>query len=211
MQGLQCLPSLIDTLRVRHTGLAVRVGPSGIAAPRSPLGKQPESDGSRRITLARRDPRSSALYGAAWLVGHIGALLSTGLQALSVWGLGEGDGIFIAPAGSEPLLAPAGWVLREIRDATRICSVQLSCPAATAALVAERGSTSTVVLVANLGPSMLRLRVDNLPPGNLHLLDASGWTAYHEGLRAEPWQDFRATYDGHWQLPPHAIVRLASR
>ena len=67
MQSLRSLPSMVQTLNARYPGVPVRIGPSTIAARRSPLGRQPPTDGTTRIALAQADPRSRGLFGAAWV------------------------------------------------------------------------------------------------------------------------------------------------
>ena len=58
--GLRRLAFARGWLASGHPGVPVHTGPSAIAAPRSPLGVQPEGDGMHRIPLARRDPRTGA-------------------------------------------------------------------------------------------------------------------------------------------------------
>jgi hypothetical protein len=210
MRGLRCLPSLVETLRDRWPGPGVRVGPSGIAAPRSPLGAQPDSDGTRRIALARHDPRSGALYGAAWLVGHLGGLASCGVQAASVRGLGERDGLFAAGEGAGAAPTPAGWVLRELAGLAGVRAVRLSRPDATAALAFRRAGGEDVVLVANLGAAPLRLDVRGLPEGESHAIDAGSWTSCRDGLSANPWRPL-PPQGGHWRLPAYAVARHVAR
>ena len=52
MAGLQSLASLLATACARYPGRALRIGPSSIGARSSLLGRQPASDGTRRIALA---------------------------------------------------------------------------------------------------------------------------------------------------------------
>ena len=66
MNGLQSLPSMLETARSRHPGRDWHLGPSRLSARASPLGRQPCSDGQKRMALASRDPRSRGLFGAAW-------------------------------------------------------------------------------------------------------------------------------------------------
>ncbi len=207
MDGLRSLPSLIDTARTRHPGLPVRVGPSGIAAPRSPLGDQPSSDGTRRIALARLDPRSGALYGAAWLIGHIGTFAQCALQALSVWGFGRGDGLFFGGDASSAQLTPAGWVLREIRGATSVLQMKVTHPVSSAAFAFVRPGVS-IVLMANLSETALSIQAESLPAGVLHLLDAHAWIEHHEGRQPDPWRALSLTEEGVCHLPAFAVARL---
>ena len=92
MAGLQSFPSLLATARARYPGRALRIGPSSLGARSSPLGKQPASDGMRRRALAKRDPRTRGLFGAAWLLGHAAQAARAGAQAVSVMSL-RGDAV----------------------------------------------------------------------------------------------------------------------
>jgi hypothetical protein len=207
MAGHRSLAGLIETARARHPGLALRVGPSGIAAPRSPLGGQPASDDLHRVALARSDPRSGALYGAAWLVGHLAALAPLGLQAVSVLGLGPGDGLF-SDEGGELRPGPGWFVLRELRHARRLRVARPTSEDAVAALALEGGTDGEVLLVAHLGAAPLELAVQGLPDGDPEVLDADAWNEFRSGRRAHPWRPLAVERPGSWRLPPYAVVRL---
>ena len=84
MAGLQSLPWMMETLAVSHPGVPVHLGPSGIGTRTSPLGAQPDSDDSSRLTLARHDPRSRALFGAAWLLGYVASCITARVDGLSM-------------------------------------------------------------------------------------------------------------------------------
>ncbi|MBO9642315.1 MAG: hypothetical protein J7603_04250 [Pseudacidovorax sp.] len=160
MHGLQSLPWLVRTLQARHPGLPVRVGPSGIAAVRSPLGPQPASDGTRRIALARRDPRAGALYGAAWILGHVAGWVAAGVNDIGLHGLGEHEGLFVrsdvAPDDAAAL-APAGAVLALLARASGLrCAQGLGRHIAGLWLRSHEGPPR--LLVANLGPEPQMLR-----------------------------------------------------
>lgn len=108
MAGLPSLPSMVATLRLRHGEVPVHVGPSSIGARRSPIGGQPASDGSRRMALARRDPRTRGLYGAAWAVGYIAQFAAAGARAVTLFEL-AGDAALVDETG---VPTPAFHVLR---------------------------------------------------------------------------------------------------
>ncbi|MBK6006853.1 hypothetical protein JJB11_12200 [Ramlibacter ginsenosidimutans] len=147
MAGLQSLPAMTATLRERHGEVPVHVGPSGIGAWRSPLGAQPASDGTRRLALARRDPRTRGLYGAAWAVGYIAQFAQAGAQAITLFDLTEGP-------------VPAFDVLRRITQGTRWRRCESSDPASIAVLALE-GAT----LLANLRDTAVDVKLDG-PAGS---------------------------------------------
>ena len=132
MQSHRSLAAMLDTLRARHPGVAVQVGPSGIAARRSPLGALAESDGRRCVPLAATDPRESTQFGAAWIVAHIATAMAAGAQAVTVGSLATcrvdspvGElwarlGRRLRSAGLRTLPAPlhAPWVAMRLSEPT---------------------------------------------------------------------------------------------
>ena len=86
MLTLHTMKSLVETLRVRYP-MPMRIGPSTIGARDSPLGAQPSSNGTRRVTLAREDPRCRGLFGAAWLLGYVTASAQAGVETVTLMSL----------------------------------------------------------------------------------------------------------------------------
>ncbi len=149
MLSLQSLPSMIATLDARYPGVPVRIGPSSIAARASPLGRQPASDGTRRIALAQVDPRSRGLFGAAWLLGYVAQLATTGIEAITLMSLSGAGGV---AGGDETAIArrfPAAHVLDCLRAPARVMRMTISAPSRVAAL-ALRTPSEYSVLLANL-------------------------------------------------------------
>ena len=70
MPRLQSLPSMLQT-EARKPQRPIRAGPSTTALRRSPMGKQPQVDGTRRIAPAAQGPRCQGLYGAAWTLAYV--------------------------------------------------------------------------------------------------------------------------------------------
>lgn len=161
MLGLASLPGMVATWNARHPGQPLRVGPSAIAARSSPLGAQPQSDGTRRLALAAVDPRSRAQFGVAWALGHVAALTNAGVQAISLLsltggcGIGDVDGDRFAPYPAFDLLCQLG------RPATRQ-HTQVSDNERVAALALTRDGRPRLLL-ANLRPEVTRVEVTGLP------------------------------------------------
>lgn len=192
MCGLRSLPAMLQTLRHRHGAVPLQIGPSSIGARRSPLGGQPDSDGRRRLALARRDPRSRGLYGAAWALGYVAQLARDGVEAISLFELqgdaalfeggGRGGGEGEAAAGT-----PAAELLRLLGRPARCRTTGLSEPAPLAALALEHEG-SMRLLCANLGGESLELRIDGIDlPGKLQIMDADALLARADG-DASPWR-----------------------
>ena len=149
MQSLQSLPSMMATLNTRCPGIPVRIGPSGIAARASPLGRQPASDGTRRIALAQADPRSRGLFGAAWLLGYVAQLATTGIEAITMTSMSEAAGAAVHGATGIPTRFPVAHVLDWLRGPARVLCATVSPPSRVAALALERPEGSGLLL-ANL-------------------------------------------------------------
>ena len=104
VEGRRSLHGMAQTLQHRHPGVPVQLGPSRIAARRSPLGELAPSDGTRAVPLAGHDPRERGTFGAAWAAAHIAAALHAGARAvtvanLSLCGGGSPVGELLAAAG----------------------------------------------------------------------------------------------------------------
>lgn len=72
MQSHASLGAMRATLAIRYPGVPVQVGPSSIAARRSPL------------PLSGVDARDPGAFGAEWIAGHVAELRRAGAQAVSV-------------------------------------------------------------------------------------------------------------------------------
>lgn len=104
IEGRRSLAGMLQTLQHRHPATPVHLGPSRIAARRSPLGELAPSDGTRAVPLAGRDPRERTAFGAAWAAAHIAAALQAGAAAVTVANLTLCRG----PSPLGDLLATAG-------------------------------------------------------------------------------------------------------
>jgi hypothetical protein len=93
MLGLQSTPGIFETLQHTHAAQAMRVGPSFIAARRSPLGEQPATDGSRRVVLASTDPRDRSVFGAIWAAAYFSIFARHGAQSISLFYLTGASGL----------------------------------------------------------------------------------------------------------------------
>ena len=202
MAGLQSLPAMIQTLRLRHGLLPVRVGPSSIGARRSPLGAQPASDGTRRLALARRDPRTRGLYGAAWTLGYVARFAHAGVEAITLHAL-QGDAALVGPDGT----TPAFEVLRRLGTPARWRSVVVSAPHALAALALDRAGGSETLL-GNLLGEPIEVALEGTPwPTQVRVMDASSLRRRASDPLAPPWRTV-IPVQGMLRLEPYAIVSV---
>ena len=150
MAGLQSLPWMMETLASIHPGVPVRVGTSAIGMQASPLGAQPDSDGSRRLALARHDPRSRALFGAAWLLGYVASCVAAGADSLSMLMLLGPSGLLREQAGRlRP--CPAFYALQLLLEGQRWHASNTMQAQGVVCLTRRDTHAKPLVLLANLG------------------------------------------------------------
>ena len=203
MAGLQSLPSLLATARARYPGRALRIGPSSLGARSSPLGRQPASDGTRRIALAGRDPRTRGLFGAAWLLGHVAQAARAGAEAVSVMSLRGDAGVLDETSDGRLLRNPTFFVLEQLARLKPLQSVTVSNAMHVVAL-ASACDDQADWLIANLTAEVVDLTVSGDVPARI--MDAVAWQAFASGRATSPWQEFRVGHAGALQLDAFAIA-----
>ncbi len=188
MAGLQSLPSLVETLRGRYP-IPMRIGPSTLGARNSPLGAQPASDGSRRITLAQMDPRCRGLFGAAWCLGYVEQFQRAGVQSLTLLSL-TGHSALVEPQPAGDLIRhPPYHLLTRLCAPGRLREVRVNAPGRIAALALERGE-HTELLLANLTGEPMDIELEVGPRiRSVSRLDLETWP----GVRSapDPWEALR--------------------
>ena len=205
MHSLQSLPSMLETARRRHPGRAWHIGPNWLPARASPLGRQPASDGRQRIALARLDPRTRGLFGAAWLLGHLAAAVRAGVQALTLPPLLGDDGLWWFEAGAWQA-TPAAAMLDVCLRWTRLDNAEHHHLASGAwAAITGTGTQGRQVLVANLSAEPQRLHWPD--SGQWACLDAAAWLQHQDEPARSPWRD-SGHGPGELLLGPYALARL---
>ena len=174
MDGLQSLSFMLETLAARFPAMPVRVGPSAIPARASPLGSQPASDGRQRVALAKRDPRTRGLFGAAWLMGYVAQLASTDVRAITLMHL-QGDAGLLQGDDAPPV--PAFFVLQALKDAQEIEPIS-GLPSGVCG-VRYKSATQSYALIANLRNKAVAMGV-----GLTSLGAKQAWVMNEESLRA---------------------------
>jgi len=215
MHSLRSLPSMLQTARVLHPGRSWHLGPSALSARASPLGPQPPSNPYERKALAKVDPRTRSLFGAAWLLGHVAAALQAKVDAISLPALIGDDGLCeVTSMGWQESPAMA-WLAVCFSWSSLQCldwddtskrpfgeEVFLGWPLASIAGKLDRGWQ---VLIANLSdePSPLLWPLD----GTYAMIDAEAW-ANHRGTRSpDPWPTAQKM-PGMLIVQPYALVRI---
>ena len=207
MHGLQSLPSMLETARRRHPGRAWHMGPSWLPARASPLGPQPASQGRQRTALARLDPRTRGLFGAAWLLGHLAAAGQARVDALTLPPLLGDDGLWWRHADAwqaTPATALLDVCLRWTdRHRVELQSPNGSGPPGSVAAIAGTTAQGRQVLLANLGAAPQTLYGPE--QGRWACLDAAAWLQHLDDPRHSPWRD---ADQGELTLGPYALARL---
>ena len=140
-------------------GVRYCIGPSGIGARRSPLGKQPESDGSVRVALARDDPRRKGRFGAAWTLGYVAQLATIpSVEAITLMSLTGPCGIVCLEERHAFRPYPAFHVLQRLTGSPQACRISISDPVRVAALAMVRNGAREL-LVANLTGDAVDVRL----------------------------------------------------
>ena len=207
MAGLHSLLSLLATARTRYPGRALRIGPSSMGARSSPLGQQPASDGTRRLALARRDPRTRGLCGAVWLLGHVVQAARAGAEAVSVMSLRGDAGVLDETVNGHVLRHPAFFVLEQLARLKHLQTVTVSSATHVVA-VAGTCEGRTNWLIGNLSAQALDVTVGGGP--SARVMDVAAWQAYASSKSASPWRELQAGDRSILQLNAFAIAMATS-
>jgi hypothetical protein len=215
MNGLQSLPSMLETARSRHPGRDWHLGPSRLSARASPLGRQPCSDGQKRMALASRDPRSRGLFGAAWLLGHLAAAAQARVQAVTLPALVGEDGLWWQ-AGDAWQMTPLAVLLAVCLRWHTLQNVLLhaedglrtSTPRWPLAAITGHNGRGWQILLANLGAQAQTLRWSHGRPfSKWACLDAESWLQYLDSPTSSPWREL-GDCPVDLALPPYGLVRI---
>ena len=207
MLSLQSLPSMVETLRARYPAAPIMVGPSTIATRKSPLGKQPQTDGMRRVALAMQDPRCRGLYGAAWSLGYIAHLAVSGVDAITLMNLSGPSGVLGSADGGVARRYPAYFVLERLQAPARVCNVSVSEPSRIAALALDR-KANRELLLANLTGEVVDVQLDGWAGSyDASIMDADTWSAFFSAPDA--WDGLRRrAQNSRLRLEPYAVASL---
>ena len=145
----------IATLSHRYPGLPVRIGPSAIAMRASPLGRQPRTDGTRRIAMAADDPRARGLFGAAWVTAVAARCTDACVDAVTLMAVDGPSGIMSGTA-AETIWHPASAVLARLGGPAEALAPPVAPVSQLAALAFRRGALSEILL-ANLSAAPIEV------------------------------------------------------
>lgn len=124
LDSARALPGMLAMLQHRHPGVPVHVGPSRIAARRSPLGALAVSYAGMPMPLAGHDARDGTGFGVVWAAAHLAGLAAAGAAGATVlrW----------ADCGTDSAGAAFWGTLSARRDRGRLQSLNTGHPAVTA-------------------------------------------------------------------------------
>lgn len=215
MNGLQSLPSMLETARRRHPARDWHLGPSALSARASPLGRQPRSDGQKRMALASRDPRSRGLFGAAWLLGHLAMAARAEVQAVTLPALVGEDGLW-CPSGEVLHMTPSAALLQVCCRWHTLQNVPLQAAdgfdASTAAwplaAMTGRHGQGWQILVANLSARAQTLHwPHDDSSASWAVLDAQSWSQHQDSLTSSPWREL-GDCPVDLALSPYGLARI---
>ncbi len=215
MNGLQSLPSMLETARHRHPARDWHLGPSALSARASPLGRQPRSDGQKRMALAARDPRSRGMFGAAWLLGHLAMAARAQVQAVTLPALQGEDGLYWLSGGAWHM-TPSAVLLQVCLQWRSLQHVELQAEADGSAvgpawpLTAITGHNERFqqILLANLSAQAQTLHwAHGGPLAQWSCLDAESWLKHQESPTSSPWRE-SCDCPVDLVLPPYGLIRM---
>jgi hypothetical protein len=209
MLTLQSLPSMIGTLRAAYPDARFAVGPSLIGARRSPLGRQPRTDGLHRVALARSDPRCRGLYGAAWALGYVAQFARAGVDALTLMSLTGDSGVVADDVRGIAVRHPVYWILQRVCRPARVSEVVTSDSTRIAAIGLCRSGESELLL-ANLTGDTVEVHVDVDgwgPASSCAILDAQACAS--AALATDAWTAARRPLvERRLRLGPYAVADI---
>lgn len=208
MQSLEALPFITGSFRAAYGEKPYRIGPSTIAMRQNPYGGATKDNPSlQRIAMAGRDPRHTALFGAAWALGYAARVAPAGLDQLVLSSLAGPFGL-VAGAG-EPVAEGTERPLFHVVQALAQLSGAAYVPVETGQgnAVAGLGAATkngVVVMLANLTPASITVdcsRLKDCPTGQANVLDAQSISSGN-GFRKV------AMRGGKLELGAYAVARL---
>ena len=137
------------------------------------------------MALAKRDPRTRGLFGAAWLIGHVALAARGGAEAVSVMSLCGDAGVLDETIDGRLLRHPTFFVLKQLARLKLIQDVTVMHDMHVVALASASDGRADW-LVANLSNAPVTVSVGN--NFSACVMDASAWHAYASGCAVSPWR-----------------------
>jgi len=169
METLQTVPHQIRSAAALAGDLPLRITPVTIAMPLNPYGESltpnPELG---RVTMARRDPRHAAQFGAAFLAGYVARAAAGGVASLAI---GAPTGDFGVLAGDTEI--PAAAIVRGFASMSGGALLQAACsaPQQVLACAIEKEGVRRAI-VANLTGETVNAKLAGWPISSISLLAA---------------------------------------
>jgi D-apionolactonase len=176
---------------------------------KSPLGGQPLTDGTRRVALAKQDPRCRGLFGAAWGLGYISQFTLAGADAITIMSLTGHSGIVARVDENRLIRHPIYFLLKRCCAPARVCSVSVSDPSRIAALALSREGKRELLL-ANLTGDAVAVVLDGwAASARPSIMDVQSWESFSSVPDA--WDAARQSSPfSRLRLEAYAIASLAS-
>lgn len=209
VEGLEALPSILRSAREFAGAKPLHVGPSAIGMRMNPYGDAPVDNPNRwRVPMARQDPRTSGLLGAAWLLGYVAHLIREGASAMTLGG-GVGDfGLLSEAVEGRRKLLPAFHVFRGVAGlGGRARADTIVHPMRSVQAFAAWTPQGLEIWLANLTGEPLLIRFAERISGRLVVLDE---LSFVEAESDPLFMERLAPFDGepNLTLSAYAVARL---
>jgi hypothetical protein len=221
METLEAMPTIAQSAAAIVGEKAWRVGPSSIGARDNPYGTGATPNlKSARVCMAENDQRQRGLFGAAWTVGYLAALATSGAEAIVLGtAVGARGAIYRHSAEPQPWfdcaagqrVYPLFHVIKAAASASgrQVLATSSSAPRRVAAIAWE-DANATKLLLANLTPEVEHVAFDDAfrRRATCQMLDEAAFStasaesnwALHPG---------KALAEDRINLPPYAVAFIS--
>lgn len=179
MENLDAVAAQGRSLRAMAGAVPWRLGALGMALDPGPFVAAAPNPQGRRAALAASDPRSGALFGAAWTLGALAAVAAAGAEAVAPATLGGGAPLHDQEGRPFPAWAVVSTAARIAGRSVRPC---LTAEPGLSGLAWDAGDGRTEAWVANLTDAPMVVRLPGgarcTSPGSLSNEDASAIGPY---------------------------------
>ncbi|HEV2273379.1 MAG TPA: hypothetical protein VGR96_04395 [Acidobacteriaceae bacterium] len=209
MQTLETMPYLVRSARaIVGEEIPYRIGPSTIGMRQNPYGSRVmDNPARRRMTMTDQDPRQTALFAAAWMIGYAASTMEGRLDALTVGAMTGALGLALPDGADKTVYHPAFHAARglaELAGRSRYRCVS-SRPDALLAVAGQDREGNRIAWLANLTDRNQRVKFAGGPGiGSVEILDENN---FHEpallNLKTQTTEDPPVL-----ELRPYSVARV---
>ena len=203
LETLETLPHVMRSVAAIAPGKPYRLGPSAIALRTNPYGPSVAANPeNKRITMARRDPRHFALFGAAWSLAFAEQAALHGLAEITL-SHGVGDFGVLTPLGA---VTPLFHLVRGLARGAGSPFYPVETGVPNVRGLAFGTPADVELWLCNIGPQVEQVELGK--PFRPAFLDASSIAL--TSAMASILDEVAATPQVSITLGPHAVARLTA-